>query len=86
MNTGTGTNFDYTENWHRYRRLRNVYVLICGSFLLVPILDTSFHRVVRPFLPGFVILWFVTVLVLGIPVSGWRCPRCGKRFSGMWDL
>jgi len=32
----------------------------------------------------FAAVWFVVFLIVGNRLARWRCPRCGKIFSGSW--
>jgi hypothetical protein len=70
-----------------YKRLRNWFWFIWLGY--VPIVF-AFMVLIRTlfgtFIPSFVLAlaWMTLFLVVGIRLSSWHCPRCGKWFSGAW--
>jgi hypothetical protein len=78
---------DYREQWRQYRRLRMQMVLafagyapFCFAVAMVSI------AMFQTFTPAFVAaaLWMGLFAYVGSRVTLWRCPRCGKCFSGSW--
>lgn len=78
---------DYQEAWHRYRTLRKLLFFVWLGYMPV-------GYVVMTLVPGplgtvnpifvFAGIWMAMFVIVGIRLSAWRCPRCGKRFSGPW--
>jgi hypothetical protein len=78
---------DYSEHWRRYRRLRNVLLVLWIGFIpglaALTVASQAF---------GGATLWTVVALVwilatgrVGSVMTTLECPRCGQRFSeGFW--
>jgi hypothetical protein len=67
----------YQWAWSRFRILRIVFflLLIVGFSPLVPISLLQYYLVIE-------ILWGATLVLLGLYLWKWKCPRCRKRFAG----
>jgi hypothetical protein len=76
----------YDAQWHRFRRLTR-----CGIAALLTVLITavgllwvgrySWGLRVEPFLFTLAFGSMITLMVLGVVQSYFRCPRCTKLFS-----
>jgi hypothetical protein len=78
---------DYQDHWCRYKRLRNLFFFIWIGYVPVMFVFTMLvSKALGTFIPSFVLAgsWMVMFLVMGTRLSAWRCPRCGKWFSGTW--
>jgi len=77
----------YEENWRKYKRVRNTYMALFA--LLVPVcfgIGVAASKLFGTFTPGFVaaFVWWALLYFTGMRLILWRCPNCGKRFSGKW--
>ena len=78
---------EYSDNWRRYRRVRNLYFLLLIGYVPVCLgFEALVSAALKTSTPGFVFagLWMVTILIVGVRLSSWRCPRCEKCFAGTW--
>jgi hypothetical protein len=70
---------EYLAAWREYKLLRNV-TWIGFALLLIFLLIAARHRSeMWNFFAGAV---FIVLLPANIALQRWKCPRCGKRFSG----
>jgi len=75
---------DYQGDWHRYKRLRGRFVIVCVGYAVFSfsvIFSKSWFSVAACVIAG---IWMVFVVILGNRLKDWCCPRCGNRFSGSW--
>jgi len=84
---------DYSEQWTRYKRLRNTWLtffLAELAFYFGP-LDRLTWRTFRPVFPTVDPIYFfvgplfvigVLLIIAGDSLRKWKCPRCGKPFAG----
>jgi len=78
---------NYREHWRRYRKLRNLSVLLWAAYVPAVLTVTLLGSAIfNSYTPGFVLggAWLVVFLVVGIRFVHWPCPRCGQSFSGTW--
>jgi hypothetical protein len=76
---------DYSEDWHRYKLLRNVFLVLWLG--LIPALYVFFvvgSRIVQTDILAIVLTgsWVLAGVWVRIVLLTWQCPRCGERFSG----
>jgi hypothetical protein len=82
-----GTRHEYTKNWQRYRKLRNLFFAIwIGYIPAVGVFTMLVSKAFGTVTPGFVFagMWMVMFAVTGVRLSTWKCPRCGKWFAATW--
>lgn len=67
----------YQWAWSRFRILRLAFFLlmIVGFSPLVPIGVLQYYLAIESF-------WALTLVLLGLYLWKWKCPRCRKRFAG----
>ena len=67
----------YQWAWSRFRILRITFflLLIVGFSPLVPTSLAQHYLIIES-------LWAVTLVLLGMYLWMWKCPRCRKRFAG----
>jgi hypothetical protein len=76
----------HEEQWSRYKRIKWAWYISFFGFLpaiaIVGLIDTQiFHRRFSGASSAvFVVVWFVSWVVLTHSYSYWSCPRCGKPF------
>ena len=78
---------NYKGQWNRYRGLRNLYLSMWVAFVPASLGFTVLvFRVFQTFVPAFFFagLWMLFLIVIGLRLSSWRCPRCAQCFSGTW--
>lgn len=78
---------EYTENWQRYKRLRNQSFALWFAYIpAVYVFTMLVSKAFGTFLPSFVFagVWMLVMVTNGVRLSFWRCPRCGKWFSAYW--
>jgi hypothetical protein len=67
----------YQWAWSRFRILRITFflLLIVGFSPLVPTSLAQHYLIIES-------LWGVTLVLLGVYLWRWKCPKCRKRFAG----
>ena len=81
-------NAEYAGAWRRFRRLRNaeLAVFIGGGALdlFLPPLYESLTNTADDSKLSIVLflIWAIASVVVGARLMKWKCPRCGKIFSG----
>ena len=78
---------NYEEDWQKYKRTRNVFLILLASYVPVcfgiAALSTKlFHTLTPGFVAAFV--WMALIAITGVQLNLWRCPHCGEWFSGTW--
>jgi hypothetical protein len=77
---------DYSAQWSRYRRLRQLTFLpLVGCFAFVALLGSNLNEKLHPILWGVAgavdVVCFLTFCFNGLKLSRFRCPRCSSYFS-----
>jgi len=88
---------DYTQDWLRYKRLRNQLLLVCFGlspilFVLMVIISISGGPSWAASLASGMlnVCWLALLVFMYFRVRNWPCPRCGRRFysyserHGLW--
>jgi hypothetical protein len=78
---------DYTENWRKYKRTRNLFwLMFVGYVPVVFAVSLLLFKLLHNTSPGFAfaLAWMAGWMVTGIRLNTWRCPRCGKWFAAKW--
>ena len=78
---------EYRQSWLRYKRLRNLFIIMLLGFLpFVRIADTLSQRLFHSAILSvpLVLIYFVILYAAGFRLAVWRCPRCGKWFAATW--
>jgi len=81
---------DYSQQWRAYRKLRNLALSVSISMLLL-VMGSSFLGPFDSRRLGLILALsvvgagvFSAVIVTGLRVEAWRCPRCGRSFVSKW--
>ncbi len=77
----------YEEDWKEYRRYRrDFWIVFVGYLPVMFVVATLSNWLFHSFTPAFVLAvgYMLLVIVAGIRVSGFYCPRCAKWFAGTW--
>jgi hypothetical protein len=78
---------DYSQAWEKYRRRRNLFIVVALSIVPIWLLMQGLfafvpHRDILSTSWGLLILgWFVVTIVRSNQAHYCPCPRCGKQFS-----
>jgi hypothetical protein len=77
----------YEEDWREYKRIRNTFLILLVTYVPVCFGVGAISMKLRnTFTPGFVAagIWMVLLVFNGVRLNIWRCPNCGRWFSGTW--
>ena len=77
---------NYAEEWRRYRRLRVTTLVLAAGLLPWTFAVMMLAARLEPPKQSSLILvgvggWLVGFWLVGMRLSFWRCPRCGKPFG-----
>jgi len=77
----------YEAKWKDYKRRRLTFLVICVSY--VPggfFIGFEFQKLFRSEVSFYVvaIIWMIALVISGLRLTYWRCPRCGKFFFAKW--
>jgi hypothetical protein len=78
---------DYTPEWARYKKLRNLFWFVLFGYVPAGMLiATLSQKLFHTFTPAFFLIfaWMIWFLVVGVQLNCFACPRCGQWFSGTW--
>jgi hypothetical protein len=78
---------DYTSAWDDYRRRRRrLFDIFVGGFAVIALWSFLFRNNAIQALAPLILcpIWMLTVIVLSIPLSRFKCPRCGRPFFQTW--
>jgi hypothetical protein len=76
---------NHKDAWRKYRIIRNAFAFVFISFVPIVFAVAKIgEKLFRSDKAGYILAfaWMLAFGVLLVVLKLWRCPRCGKPFSG----